>query len=575
MKLHNSLSLAMMAVLMTACVSVSPVPMQTTVHVTDDAKNTLQQATKSQLRSTFGYRTDVYVTKLWQNLPMSLVKSKTEEEENLCQKTHDEAYIALLRTIKQEKASLEDELYQSQRQSIKEQFLACQKEQATYERFDFADFYKQVADEQEWQRIFEQATQSFQTHITSQQVVLPEVADIATEDTKKTQLIQEYLLKPTQISVIGRYEPLQQKITALPMVQYTAKNLLLSVNQPVYVDLSSGGVYLWADNLALANSQTLDKKLGDQWRNKWLFIPLNDGSLPKGFAKDFLQAYLLAKKESFMALPKNAFEFVDSQSLTTSSLAGTLPNHHLQTISKTPYIIKKQPTAKDVAYSNYVFMDTFYRSVMDKYADVFDEQLVNFDEHWIIEGESVIEILNRHNDKDVSRSSEQKAPIVLNSKLLMSLFLHRLDGKIGGYYEMLATQDDKKVIPTTHYGIEHGKIVWIHHQHSIGDGVDRTHIKEPVLVEVFTQILPKQMGEFDRLPVAMQTPTAQNTVNMFEYGHTLLEQLKNGDDGYLKMMTTLLFGESEEDIVEVLPNDEIAPQERESSDDQHNNSDDD
>lgn len=271
-----------------------------------DAKSALSQAIQSQLRSSFDYQTTVYASNhirrdaLANATPEQL--SAADDMMRVCENEHEEAYVALL------KSEPSDDL-DDQKQAIKERYLSCVSDQYgvdAYESFDFEEFYQQSKDltPEEMRTVL---TTAISAHAESQKLKLQEVNSAEHDgnhtalDVKKAKLLNEYLIKPTKATMVGRYQPLSGIMTALPSVEYHSKNLNMAMNQPVYVDLKAGIIYLWADNFALANSNLADKNLGDKWHNKWLAIPLNDGSLPEGFAKEFIRAYLNAKKRASKA----------------------------------------------------------------------------------------------------------------------------------------------------------------------------------------------------------------------------------------------------------------------------------
>lgn len=556
MRLIRPLSLAMGAVLMTACATTNSLSPDTTTDTTN-SKNTLSKAFKSQLYSSFSYQTHAYVSNHIRR--DATQKIELDIDDANCDEAHDIAYIALLKNAKKDGLSIDNEQYSVQRDAIKDTYLTClsiQQSQTNYKPFDFDDFYEQSKglDEDSQAKLFIQHTN---THINEQalQVDSPSIDKTSHTklDAKKAKLIDEYLLKPTTISIMGRYEPLKGHITALPMISYHAKNLSASINQPLYIDLKAGGIYLWADNLALANSQAIDKQLGDKWYNKWLFIPLNDGSLPADFSKDFIKAYFEAKKESFGALPDGDFDRVSYAEFNKLPFVSqNLPPDTLALIGNTPHIIQHQTTNKDKAYSNYVFASTLYHLMTEKYPEL--SQQVNFYERDIVEGESVIAITDVTND---SKSKSNDQPLVINSKFLMNMLFDYLKNTADDYATNTQLKSSQYT-PITHYGINNGKISWLHYRHYLTydplNKFDQMSLSadEPLFIDVFTQIHQnsKAVNEFGRLPITVQAPNANNSVNLFDYQQDLVKRLKDGDDKYLQMMMGLLLGSQQDDILQ-------------------------
>lgn len=545
---YHSLSLTIASCLLTACATTSQVTPSNSAQ--DNAKEMLGQAVKSQLRSSFSYETSVHVSNdiRRQNLanatPEQLSAKPLSEQ---CESAHDTAYVAFLKKVEAENSAVADEKYDQARAQMKSDFLACRAEREKkqgYQPFDFDAFYEQIKtvsspeQEQMFAKAVEQhiANQPAQEHIDTKHTAL---------DVKKAELMHEYLIRPSSIRMTGSYQPLQGKITALPALDYTAKNLKIAVNQPIYVDLKTGGIYLWADNFALLNSQLLDVKLGDDWHNKWLYLPINDGSLPNEFTQDLIKAYIKAKQESFMALPKDGFTNVNADSITTLPfISANLPDDKINLIQNTPIIVKNNVDEKSREYSNYVFADTLFQEMASKYP-VLTLQLPDFYEREIIDGESVIHVVNADSNTGAPSEDglEEKIPTINSELLMRALFLY-LQRQVDDYYMKLNSQEtesaqsshsDNPYTPATHYGITHGKLSWVHQRYYVGNKPNEPLLEkagvlqsEPVLVDIFTQIFQnsKQMGEFNRLPTAHQTPTPENSINLFTYQDALRARFK-------------------------------------------------
>ncbi|MDO4700381.1 MAG: hypothetical protein Q4A69_06840 [Moraxella sp.] len=531
MKFIKPLSLTIASALLTACATTNtPAPA-----FQGNAKDQATKAISAQLRSAFGYQTDVYVL----NQPHQVAQQTDTAD---CATLHDNAYVALAKLAKQHKHDISDDLYTNQRQKIRDDYLDCQEAQKAshnYPAFDFGEFYQHNAP------ITPKQSQAFATQL--QTGIDNDAADTSLTklDAKKAQLLREYLLKPSKFSVVGSYAPFQGKISALPMISYRAKNLSASLAQPIYLDINAQGVYLWADNFALANSQFIDKSLGDTWHNKWLFVPINDGSLPTEFAKDLLRALLDAQKERFAALNSADFQALEPARFELPFVEQTLPSSTINTIKQTPQIIKQQTSPQDKAYGDYVFADTLYNTITAKYPTLA-QQTPTFFERTISEGHSVIEIANITDSHD---GHDKQAPNINSEFLMRALFLY-LKNKIDDYTAN-TNQNSQQPAPyaaITHYGINNGKLSWLHQRHYFGDfnlqgGQFKTLTGgEPIFVDSFTHIQKhKDMGEFNRLPPSARTPNAQNSVNVFAYKNVLLERLKNSDDNYLQAMLALLF----------------------------------
>lgn len=565
--------------LLTACATTTT---NTTPTPSANAKDALASAVKSQMYRSFGYQTDVYVSNHARRDGLANAPTPSDTlSEQQCNKAHDDAYVALLKKAQAKQGngkdltSYADKHYADEQKTIKSDYQACLTavfgSVVHYEPFDFDGFYQAhhalSADEK---------AQAFlgvsSVHVAVQSATSQDETPQDTElDAKKAKLLDAYLLQPSHISVMGSYHPLKGQITALPTLQYEAKNLHLSVNQPILLDIKAGGVYLWADNFALANSQFLDKNLGDKWKNKWLFLPFNDGSLPDDFFKDFTKAYLDAKKESFLATPNDSFVWVNADSLAgVPYLADNLPKATFDTMMATPRIIKNELGTKDKAYRDYVFADVLYNTIIKKYPDLALEQVLGYNpntmERDIIDGESVITVRNAD---DGTPAEETLNGNKMNARFFAIMFLSSLNQKVQGYYYAL---DENQNAPAetaqdgtpslVYYGIDGNKISWINHRYPLQKQLNDLKLDSlqkqgdftkklantPMVVDVFTKIHQdeKQTQAFSRLPSHLQTPTADNTVNVLEYKDEFLKSLQSSDDKYLQTLMGLVFGATDE-----------------------------
>lgn len=577
MTLQKMICLMVGASLLGACATTSPISPIQNSHSQDSAptpsvsaKDTLASAVKSQMYHSFGYQTDVYVSN--QARRELSVQDDDTPSENACNQAHDDAYVALLKQARQAHGSREDlegyldKNYSKEQHAIKTQYQTCMKKvfdsTPAYEPFDFDAFYQEyhaLDTDQKAQVFLESAV------VGMAEKTAAEVAEYASSnksqdelDVKKAKLLDAYLLQPSHVSVMGSYHPIKGYITALPTAQYNAKNLHISINQPIHIDIKAGGIYLWADNFALANSQFLDKSLGDKWHNKWLFLSLNDGSLPKDFVQDFAKAYMTAKKESFLVTPKDSFEWVSADNLkSVPFLADNLPQATFATMSATPRIIKNELSAKDKAYRDYVFADVLYNTIIKKYPDLALEQALGYNpnttERDIVDGESVITVRNADQSDDKDALKEPK----LNARFFAVMFLSSLNQKVQGYYHNLQEPNlktDQADTPSlVYYGMEGGKISWISQRYPLQKQLNdewqqgkfaKTLSDVPMVVDVFTKIHQdaSQIKAFARLPNHLQMPNADNSVNLLDYKDEFLKNLQQGNDKYLQTLMGLVFG---------------------------------
>lgn len=544
--------------LLSACAT-KHAPTSVTPPVSVSAKDSLASAVKSQFYRSFGYQTDIYVSNHAHRERLADTPMPTDDTTaQSCETRHDDAYVALLKKAYGEKGKQLDlsTEYLDEQKAIKSTYQACMAmiddKKSQYEPFDFDAFYQEShalsADEKEAMFLGSATAHvALQTAFDDEQDEPDPVLEA-----KKAKLLDAYLLQPSHVSVSGHYQPLKGQFSVLPSVQYHAKNLHLSVNQPVQFDLNAGGVYLWADNFALANSQFLDKNLGDKWHRKWLFLPFNDGSLPNDFAKEFVKAYLNAKKESFLTTPSDDFRWIGADELKgVPYLSDSLPAPTLALMASTPKIIQSKLSAKDKAYSDYVFYEVLYNAITKKYPDLAIEQIMGYNiqtmERDIIDGESVITVRNAERTADTELSEPK-----MNAKMLMAVWLANINQKVQAYYASQdpdhPQMDDQRPV-ITHYGLDGGKLSWVSQRHYLetqlkGGQFTKVLSDEPMVIDVFTKIHqnPSQVKTFGHLPA----PTAQNSINLLTYKDEFLNNLKSGNDKYLQAMLRLILGEQDE-----------------------------
>ena len=570
--------------LLTACATTSSVVHDSTPTPSAmSAKDALASAIKSQLYQSFSYQTDFYVSNHARRDELARTAKTVMDNtptKNNCIKTHDDAYVALLKKAHAEhggRKGLEkylDKNYVQEKKAIMSDYQACMKtvfsHQNSYNPFSFDAFYQENYAPDMIEEAFLAASSAHMAVESATSAMSEKNPDDDMLNAKKAKLLDAYLLQPSHISVVGSYHPLKGHITALPNLQYNAKNLHLSINQPIHIDIKAGGIYLWADNFALANSQFLDKSLGDKWQNKWLFLPLNDGSLPEDFIKDLTKAYLNAKKESFLVTPNDSFHWVSADSLNdVPFLVDNLPQATFTTMQNTPRIIKNEVSAKDSAYRDYVFADVLYNAIIKKYPDLALEQVLGYNpqtmERNIIDGESVITVRNADETQEDSELKEPK----MNARFFAIMFLSGLNQKVQDYYLSLERQaQDNNEMNTpnlVYYGIDGGKLSWISQRHHLNrldshlqkqDGkFTKTLSDMPMVVDVFTKIHQdaNHVQVFSRLPSHLQIPNVSNSVNLLDYKDEFLKNLQSSDDKYLQTLMGLVFGGDIGELDEVGP----------------------
>ncbi|MDO4441198.1 MAG: hypothetical protein Q4B81_03355 [Moraxella sp.] len=525
-----------LGVLLTGCA--------TTQHATSpqhisDPKQTLSDAVQSQLKSSFGYQTTVSVS-----VPKS--DDVATDATPSCEQEHDVAYIELLKSAKDDYARIASDSI-----TIKEAYLACVNDKMSvnqYKPFDFEKFYQENRS-LESSELEQKFIDELHQHALSQNDALSmSTPQHDPQAAKKAKLLDEYLIKPAKITVKGNYQPLAGVITAIPEARYTAKNLNSAINQPIYIDLKSGVMYLWADNIGLFQGIVLDKELGDKWKDKWLAFSLNDGSLPPEFAKDFIKSYLKAKKESFLALDGTHMRQVDAQSvLDLPNFAKNLDDNTQQIITNSQTIIQNTPDNKSLAYSRYVFADTLYNDLTTKYPQLADGEI--YREYDIIDGESHVNVSTPiRQTAEPSDDADTPTTPQINSQKFITLILNVLKSQVNQYYHVkLPNQDEyTKEPPVWHYGINNGKISWLHHRTRFQMVNQIKHLtanssNDPIYIDTLTLIEPRTKHELDRLPSHVRTPNAANSIDAFAYGNEFIKKFTNNNP-YLPISPNVLLG---------------------------------
>lgn len=322
-------------------------------------------------------------------------------------------------------------------------------------------------------------------------------------DLKKAKLAKAYLFDSLTVSVVGNYRPLVGYISILPQATYRAKNVNMMINQPIVISLKDEAIYLWADNLALANASYLDDELGNQWQGKWLKLPINDGSLPKDFAKDVIQSYVKAR-EKIMA--DSAVEMVGMDALPSSL--------KLQSNLGADSIVRvRKPAELSTLRYFYDEMSQKYPSLVQATSACQTLDQAAHDAENTPTVEAAIEDVHQH----------------LNSHALMQQLFSVIDSRTSSTAPMLDLHRDE------YYGLKGNTVVWQATQ------AQAQSKQETVAVYQLTQFYPKIMSEFDRLPAQSKMPNAHNTVDVMDYGNDLIDRIQKSDNVINQTVAGLLF----------------------------------
>lgn len=500
-------SLLATSLLVTGCqtTSLSPANTSTASQSPTDAKKTVTAALQQQRKQSFSYHTNLEISndKQFTNVnTKQLVAS--ESVDSYCEETHDQGYAGILTQAEAQGKDISASDYQAQRNALKLSYLACAQAYQAWEENHAdadADGVAVAADEQ-----------------TNLKPVLPYYDKIFTEyegkktklDIKKAQLMDAYLLKPLSLTAQGVYQPLAGKFTMLTSAQYQARNNYTSINQPIYVDLKNGNIYLWADNFASMNSKLLDDKLGKKWHNKWLKIALDDGTLPKGFGSAVIKSHFAALDALYEQAAVSQFDVIAPDTLST--LFPKLSTQQLAPMLQTPKIIRRVQDAASYEQSYKAYINTFYKLIGKQYPDLIVKKISDED--------------------DAPRPGAEKftSKILVQQVLIMMKSAMDSDSKTS---TLTPTEQVNARAPIQElYGFDkRGQLQWQHTRSDLPTSKSRqAQPSDSVTIDVLQQYLPlrAQDAAFPNLPSDRQAPNASNSVDLRDYSKELAAYYQAG-----------------------------------------------
>lgn len=446
-------------------------------------KDLVINALKAQRKQSFSYHSNINIAVPVPSNQALVVASSADSH---CQTVHDNAYINLLKQAEAAKTEVYDVRFEAQRDQIKANYVTC---------FDAYQAWLKTQDsdnDQPADKKYAALIKMFDNYPVKQ----------SQGDVKKRQLLNEYGFKPLSINAQGNYQPLLGKMTMLASVQYHAKNHQSQINQPIYIDLKSGQLYLWADNAAFISSQLFDEKLGVKWKNKWLKIDLNDGSLPKGFGRALIQNHFAAFDSMLAAMPAGEFSYIAPTDL--SKLSFVLPTHQLSAMQSSALIVRQQQSV-DTQIQNYnTYLTTFYNLMSKQFPELASD-----------EGDGMTE-------------SSNLIETSFNSKKLMQLMLSSVKARMSSDAIVAKSGD----IEERFYGFDNKKRLMWQQAHSFG-GTQTTDLPNQadtlMSIDVLSQFLPlNRETNFVNLPKNSQIPTAETSVDLRDYSKALLARYNQG-----------------------------------------------
>lgn len=470
------------------------------------AKTALVTALQKQRRQSFSYHSNLEIsneqkfsninTKIGAKAPVA-----SDYIDEYCEDTHDQAYAALIAQAEVQNKDILAIDYDAQRTALKDRYLECTD---AYEAWVESNYDSDIIVPASYQPLFD----SYDDRATAQ-------------DVKKAQLLDAYMLKPLSINAQGIYQPMAGKATMLASVQYQARNHQSSINQPIYLDFKNGNIYLWADNFAMFNSELLDDKLGTKWRNKWLKLAIDDGTLPKGFGSELIKSHFAALDATFDAAPISQFDYVAPNAL--ASLSPKLPAHQLPAMLASNQVIRRVQSAESYEQFYQDYMRIVYERISQRYPELVKES-------------EPYEVGNTNADKFTSKALVQQMLVMIKSD--MNGGSETTEETIAEIKEdaMLANAETQEL-----YGFDkRGQLKW---QHLRSEIPSKTASNKNMVIDVLQQysaISAKEMA-FPNLPSDVQVPNASNSIDMREYGSELMQYYRDGNGTAMgKMMFSVI-----------------------------------
>ena len=495
------------------------------------AKTALATALQKQRRQSFSYHSNLEISNEQQFSDIDSTQlTSSEYVDSYCDDSHDQAYAALLTKVEAQQKDIAAIDYDDQREAIKRSYLACSAaykawRDAHYDSEAYAidaaseDVVDSVAEMETTASNMDSASEASATTVSP--YVSPYYEKLFNEyegkqskqDVKKAKLLDAYVLKPLSINAQGVYQPMAGKATMLASMQYQARNHQSSINQPIYIDFKNGDIYLWADNFAMFNSELLDDKLGTKWRNKWLKLAINDGSLPKGFGSELIKSHFAALDATFDAAPVSQFDYVAPSTL--ASLSPKLPAHQLPAMLASDQVIRRVQSAESYEQFYQDYMRIVYERISQRYPELVKESESD-------------EVSNTNMDKFTSKALVQQ---------ILAMIKTGIDSGSETIEETTAEAEEKTAEdtmlanPETQelYGFDkRGQLKW---QHLRSEFPNETASNKNMVIDVLQQysaISATDMA-FPNLPNDVQVPNASNSIDMREYSSELIQYYRDGN----------------------------------------------
>lgn len=491
------------ALLLTGCQSTGSLSSKsqsntlTTKQTPAAAKTALADALQKQRRRSFSYHSNLEI-----NNDQLSTKADTkagvvsDNVDTYCEDTHDQSYANLIVQAEMQNKDVLSADYDAKRTMIKNTYLECTN---AYEAWVDQAYDSSITVPASYQQLFDNYDDT-PKHL----------------DTKKAKLLDEYLLKPLSIDAQGVYQPMAGRATMLASAQYHARNHQSSINQPIYIDFKNGDIYLWADNFAIFNSETLDDKLGTKWQNKWLKVAIDDGTLPKGFGQEVIKSHFAAVDQTFATAPISQFDYIAPNTL--ASLSPKLPKHQLPSMLASDQIIRRVQSAESYEQFYQDYLRIFYDRISKQYPELIKDSEVE-------ETEGV--------------GAER-----FTSKALVQQMLAMIKNEMNNGSESEDKTAEVKAKAGTQvqelYGFDkRGQLKWQHARKEFPSKTksDGSTLGKGVVIDVLQQYSAiSNRVAFPNLPSNMQVPNANNSIDARQYGNELMQYYRDGNGTFMGKM---------------------------------------
>lgn len=492
------------------------------------AKTALATALQKQRRQSFSYHSNLEVSNEQQFSDVDSTQLVASEYvDSYCDDSHDQSYAALLTKAQAQHKDIAAVDYDDQRDALKQSYLACS---AAYEAWRDVHYDSEsYAIDEAAEDVVDSVAAMETTATTVSPYVSPYYEKLFNEyenkqskqNIKKSQLLDAYVLKPLSINAQGTYQPMAGKATMLASAQYQARNHQSSINQPVYLDFKNGAIYLWADNFAMLNSELLDDKLGTKWRNKWLKLAIDDGTLPKNFGSELIKSHFAALDATFDAAPVSQFDYVAPNTL--ASLSPKLPTHQLPAMLASNQVIRRVQSAESYEQFYQDYMRIVYERLSQRYPELVKESAAD-------------EAGDTNAKKFTSKALVQQ---------MLAMIKSGIDSGSETIKETTAEETEGAMLSNAEmqelYGFDkRGQLKW---QHLRSEIPSETAANKNMVIDVLQQysaISTKDMA-FPNLPSDVQVPNASNSIDMRKYGSELMQYYRDGNGTAMgKMMFSVM-----------------------------------